>query len=392
MGFGTSVSVADLEGDPYPVYARLRREEPVSWVESVGLWLVTQWDDVRVVDLSPAFYTAATEPSTLNRTFGRNMLGSEGRYHKRIRSIIEPAFRAATVRPYADTLIRPLANQLIDRFAHRGTVELMADFAEPLSVQTVKFVLGLGARSDDELRRWFGELATGAANFEGDPAKQEIADGASREVDAAIEAELERLDREPDDSILSRMLHAEVDEERLTAAEICSNIKVMIVGGMQEPADFIGLSAHALLSHPDQAAQVRADRSLLQPALEEAARWHSPVGTSTRQTTSTVELHGTKLQEGALVAAVLASANRDERHWTDPDRFDISRREGTHLAFAAGGHHCIGAHLARNIAYTAFQQLLDRLPGLRLDADRPAEFSGWEFRRPLRLHLRWDDG
>jgi cytochrome P450 len=389
MSIGETVTVEELERDPYPIYARLRAEEPVSWVESVGLWLVTRWDDVRTVDLSPDLFTAETEPSTLNRTFGKNLLGSEGGYHKRIRTIIEPAFRAAALRPMADSLIRPIADELIDAFADHGRAELMSQFAEPLSVRSVRQVLGLRDVSDDVLRRWFAELATGAANFEGDPEKQAIADAASAEVDATLQPLLDRLEREPDDSILSRMLHAETEAQRLTRAEIQANLKVMIVGGMQEPADFVGLAAHALLSHPDQYAEVIADRTLLHPALEEAARWHSPVGTSTRQTTQPVELRGVKLDTGSLVAAVLSSANRDDLAWTEPDRFDIHRREHVHMAFAAGGHHCIGAHLARFIARTAFEQILARLPGLRLDPATPAEFSGWEFRRPLHLHVQW---
>jgi cytochrome P450 len=389
MTVGDTVTVDDLDRDPYPIYARLRAEEPVSWVESVSLWLVTQWDDVRGVTLNPDQFTAATQPSTLDRTFGRNMLASEGPYHKRIRRIVEPAFRAANLRPMADALIRPLADGLIDSFVDRGHTDLMAEFAEPLSVGAVKQVLGLREVPDDVLRRWFVELATGAANFEGDPGKQEVADRASQEVDATVEDLLRGFESHPDDSILSRMLHAEVDGERLTREEIRSNLKVMIVGGMQEPADFIGLAAHALLSHPDQFGEVLEDRTLLHSALEEAARWHSPVGTSTRQTTEPVEMHGTRLESGSLVAAVLASANRDEQHWSRPAEFNIHRQEHTHLAFAAGAHHCIGAHLARLIARTAFEQLLDRLPELRLNESRPAEFSGWEFRRPLHLDVEW---
>jgi cytochrome P450 len=127
----------------------------------------------------------------------------------------------------------------------------------------------------------------------------------------------------------------------------------------------------------------------VKPAVEECLRWHSPVGTSTRQTTGPTTLAGVDLDEGALVAAVVASANRDERHWSDPDRFDIGRK-GAHLAFAIGSHHCVGAWLARFEMRTAFRVLFDRLPNLRLDPQRPPAFSGWEFRRPLHLHVEWD--
>jgi cytochrome P450 len=386
---GQSITVEDLERDPYPIYDRLRAEEPVSWVEAVGLWLVTRWEDVEHVDHYPEVFTAETDPSTLNRTFGKNLLGSEGPYHKRIRSIIEPAFRPGAVRPYADDLIAPIVHELIDGFAERGEVELAHAFCEPLSVRVLKHALGLREIGDDTLRHWFEDLATGAANFEGDPEKQAVADAASREVNETVRPLLSRLERDPDDSILSRMLRSEVDGQRLSPEEIQSNLKVMIVGGMQEPGDAIGIALWALLSHAEQAEEVRRDPGLIKPAVEEALRWHSPVGTSTRQTTQPASVAGIELEQGALIAAVVSSANRDERRWTDPDRFDIHRREGAHLAFATGSHHCVGAWLARLEARTAFRVLFERLPNLRLDGDDPIELSGWEFRRPLRLDVRW---
>lgn len=387
---GSTVTVEELELDPYPIYKRLRDEEPVSWVESVGLWLVTRWDDVMLVDKTPAVYTGETEPSTLTRTFGRNLLGSEDAYHDRIRSIIYPWFRVQAIGHYPDQVIAPIANELVDAFAAHGEVELVSEFAEPLSARTLRRALGLGDISEETLRRWFADLAEGAANFEQDPARQEVADRASAEVDDTVGRILERLRAEPDDTLLSSMLHTEVDGQRLTVEEIESNLKVMIVGGLQATTDLIVLALWALLSHPDQAAEVVADPELVDKAIEEGARWHSPVGTSTRQTTRETELAGTRLERGALVAAVLASANRDERNWTDPDRYDIHRNEGSHLAFATGPHLCIGARLARYEARTTFRILLERLRGLRLDPGRPIEITGWEFRSPRHLHLLFD--
>ena len=130
---GASISVEDLERDPYPVYERLREEEPVSWVESVGLYLVTRWDDVNTVDKTPAIYTAETEPSTLERTFGPNLLASEGAYHDRIRAAIAPWFRRGAIGHFPDEVITPIADELIDAFAGRGEVDLVSEFAEPLA-------------------------------------------------------------------------------------------------------------------------------------------------------------------------------------------------------------------------------------------------------------------
>jgi cytochrome P450 len=287
-------------------------------------------------------------------------------------------------------VVGPLADELIAGFADRGQVDLVAEFAEPLSVRVLRRATGLQEIDDDTLRRWFIGLAEGAANFEGDHAKQEVADATSHEVNVTIAPILERLGREPDDTLLSSMIHTRVDGEGLSREEVQANLKVMIVGGLQAVSDAIATSVWALLSHPEQAERARADDELVVPAVEEALRWHSPVGTSTRQTTRDTALAGVELPAGALIAAVLASANRDPRHWELPDVFDIGAHRRPHLAFSAGAHVCVGALLARMEARTALRMLLHRLPGLRLDPERPAVFEGWEFRSPQHLHLLFD--
>jgi cytochrome P450 len=387
---GSSVTLEELERDPYPIYARLREEEPVSWVEAVGLWLVTRWDDVQTVDKAPDLFTGETEPSTLNRTFGKNLLGSEGAYHDRIRSIIAPWFRMAAIGHFPDEVITPIARDLIAGFREAGEVDLAEAFCGPLSVRVLRRAAGLEEIDDETLHRWFMGLAEGAANFEGDPEKQALADATSHEVNETIKPILERLGREPDDTLLSSMVHTRVDGQGLALEEIQSNLKVMIVGGLQAVSDAIATAVWSLLSHPEQADRVRADPELVAPAVEEGLRWHSPVGTSTRQTTRDTQLAGVDLPAGALIAAVLASANRDTRHWTDPDRYDIDAHRRPHLAFAAGAHVCVGALLARMETRTALRLLLDELPGLRLDPERPAVWEGWEFRSPHHLHLLFD--
>ena len=176
----------------------------------------------------------------------------------------------------------------------------------------------------------------------------------------------------------------------MTRDEIVANTKLMLSGGLQEPRDLIALVLWALLTHPEAHAEVMADRSLVKAAVEETLRWVGPVGTSTRQATQDVELAGVTLPEGALIGAVLSSANRDPRRFTDPDRFDIHRREGAHLAFSTGGHFCLGAWFGRYLTRVAVDAALDRLPNLRLDDDHPVEILGWEFRAPLSLYTRWD--
>jgi len=388
--FGEQIGLEDLERDPYPIYARLRDEEPVSWVPAVQLWLVTRYEDVRTVDLSPDVFTAATEPSTLNRTMGVNMLGSEGPDQERVRLVVEPPFRPRDVEDRTKGMIPELANELIDGFQARGECDLFREFADPMSVRSLRFMLGLDEVAWEDLLRWNQGLMIGLANFEGDPAKQAPADKASDALSEVIERVLDRLAAEPDGSVLSWMLHHDRGGARMTRNEIVANTKLMLSGGLQEPRDLIALVVHALGSNPEQLEEVRADRRLVKPAVEETLRWAGPVGTSTRQATETTELAGVKLQEGALIGAVLSSANRDPRRFADPDRFDVHRKQGAHLAFAVGNHFCLGAWFGRHLARVSLDILLDRLPGLRLDVDRPATLTGWEFRAPDSTWVRWD--
>jgi len=200
---------------------------------------------------------------------------------------------------------------------------------------------------------------------------------------------LDRLQEEPDASVLSWMLH-DGGEDAMSRQEIVANTKLMLSGGLQEPRDLIALAVWALASHPEQLEEVRADRSLIKGAVEETLRWTGPVGTSTRQATEATELAGVPLPEGALIGAVLSSANRDPRRFTEPDRFDIHRKEGAHLAFAAGSHFCLGAWFGRHLARVSLDILLDRLPNLGLDQDQLPTITGWEFRFPDSTWVRWD--
>jgi cytochrome P450 len=389
MTLGEQITLEELERDPYPIYARLRDEEAVSWVPAVQLWLVTRYEDVRTVDLVPELFTAATDPSTLNRTMGVNMLGSEGADQQRIRRVVEPPFRPRDVEERTQGMIPALANELIDGFESRGECDLFREFADPMSVRSLRFMLGLDEVPWEDLLRWNEGLMPGLANFEADPVKQAPADEASAALGEVIERVLDRVQEEPDGSVLASMLHHDRDGDAMSRDEIVANTRLMLSGGLQEPRDLIALVVYALGSDPPQLEEVRANRALIKAAVEETLRWAGPVGTSTRQTTEATELAGVKLEEGALVGAVLSSANRDPRRFTDPDRFDVHRKEGAHLAFAVGTHFCLGAWFGRHLARVSLDILLDRLPGLRLDPDRPPTLSGWEFRAPDSTWVRW---
>jgi len=273
VGIGDTITLEALERDPYPIYARLRDEEPVSWVPAVQLWLVTRHDDVRAVDLDPETFTAATDPSTLNRTMGANMLGSEGPHQRWVRAVVEPPFRPRDVEERTQGMIPGLAHELIDSFVALGEVDLLTAFADPMSVRSVRFMLGLDDVPWEDLLRWNQGLMPGLANFEGDARKQVPADRASAELGQAIHLVLDRLEREPDGSVLSWMVHHEEQGRRMSREEIVANTKLMLSGGLQEPRDLIALALWALGTDPGQLEEVRADRSLVKAAVEETLRW-----------------------------------------------------------------------------------------------------------------------
>jgi cytochrome P450 len=380
----SELTVEALEADPFPIYARLRDEAPVCFVPAVGLHLVTRWDDVQFVATHPEIFTAQVDASPLVRTLGVNVLTVDGADHARMRAGMDAPMRPRAVEGYAPGVIEPIARRHLEAMAAGTGAELMAAYCEPVSVLALGAVMGLGDLDAETLRRWFGDLATGGANFEQDPEKQAVADATSAEIDARIGPLLDRLEREPDESVLSHMLAGDA-----TRAEVLSNLKLILLGGMQEPGHALGICVWALLTHPETLARVRADHGLIRPAVEEALRWHSPVGTQTRQVTRPVTLAGVDLNAGDALAAVLASANRDERHWPDPDRYDIDRR-GAHAGFGLGAHHCAGAPLARYEVRLPLEMLLDRFPNLRLDPGHEVELSGWEFRAPTALHVLWN--
>ncbi|AZO71067.1 MULTISPECIES: cytochrome P450 [unclassified Mesorhizobium] len=390
MSFAESITVEALEADPYPIYAQLRRGAPVAFVPAVNLWFVTRWKDVESVAKSPEIFSAVVGTSPVERSFGKpTILTTDGDVHRELRLGVDPKYRPRTVASYAGDLVRSIAEPYLDKIAAQGSAELMADYFEPVSTLSLARSLGLADVDMPTLRRWFYGLAQGAINFENDPKRQEIADAISAEVGAAVRPTLERLAREPDDSGLSHMLHDGMPERSTRPIDfLMPTIKVILLGGMQEPGHGAGSILVGLLTNTEQLRQVLDDPDTFVPkAVDEGLRWVAPIGTQTRQTTRPIELGGATIPAGAPVAALVSSASRDESRFSDPDRFDINRDEGNHAAFGFGHHFCSGRFFAREQMCMAVRLLLERFPDLRLVPGKEPVFRGWEFRAPATLHV-----
>jgi cytochrome P450 len=389
--FAGSVTVEELDRDPYPVYARLREEAPVCFVPAVSLWFVTSWADVEHAATRPDVFAARVEPSPLERTMGgESILLVDGERQKRLRNMLDPSLRPRVVEATTPDLIEALVAGLLDELDGRGEAELMSEYFEPVSVLGLGQVLGLGHLDGDTLRRWFHGLAEGAINFEDDPAKWEISDAVAAEIDVELAPVFERLHEEPDGSTISTMLaHAGGTlEERV--ATILPTLKVILLGGMQEPGHAAGSTLVGLLES-GQIQTVTDDPTLIRDAVEEGLRWLSPIGTQTRRALVDVELGGVTVPAGANLGLLVSSANRDREVWgPTADDFDLCRPRRNHAAFGFGPHFCSGHHFSRVQMRIALTRLLERLPGIRLDPERPPVFDGWEFRAPQHLHVRWD--
>ena len=392
----SQITVEQLDHDPYPVYAMLRREAPVCHVPAVNTWMVTRWDDVEFLGAHPEIFSADIADSPVDRTFGSpTVLTCDGDVHAELRRAIDPKFRPRSVEEYVDGLVAPIAAELLDRLEPAGAAELMADFFEPVSVRSLGAVLGLADVEPDTLRRWFADLAQGATNYERDPAKQAVGDAAASEIDQRLGPLLDRLEREPDGSAIAHMLHAAMPEGETRARDlVMPSLKVILLGGMQEPGHGAGSTTWALLGEPGQAAALAGDPAgLVRQAVDEGLRLIAPIGTQFREVKQPVTVAGVELEPGSPVSLVIASANRDERRFDHPDRFDLFREpRQQHAAFGFGRHFCSGHWFSRRQMEIALGALFERLGGrsLRLDPDRPAVLRGWEFRAPRHLHVLWD--
>lgn len=381
--------LTELEDNPYPILKKLRANNPVAWIPGMAMWLVTRWDDVNFVDTHPDLFTADTEPSFLGDALGPNMLAMEGPPAQRLKDAMLPPFLTKGMAGwYVSERISAVADELIDQFVATGEVDLMPAYASPLSTISLQVVLGLDQIPWQDMWDWCQGICAGIANWEGDPELTKVADQAKAALQEAILARIDAVRVSPDRSAISHMVHLE--STTLTDEEIINNVRLMISGGINEPRDGIGLAVYALLTHPDTMQDVLTSDRLWPKVINEVFRFYSPVGTSTRQTTTSVTLSGVELPAGELISAALTSANRDEAHWQNPDGFDIHRREGQNLAFASGQHKCLGAWLGFQEVLVGTRCLFERLPGLRLHPAEQVSIHGFEFRGPKRLRVMWD--
>lgn len=372
--------------DPYPVYRRLRAERPVITLSGPlgDCTMITRYDDIVAALRDPVTFSSRGNARGIGLVMGRTILEMEGPEHLRHRRLVTPAFSPRALREGLDQVVREVVHQLIDVIESDGRADLVSQFTFTFPLRVIARVLGLPIKDFEQFHHWALDLLAIAE----DPARG--LEAAQRIVDY-LRPIIEERRRAPKDDLVSTLVQAEVEGERLNDEEVLGFLRLLLPAGAETTYRLTGTLIHALLTHPEALAAVRADRKMLDRAIEETLRWESAVQYVSREVTRDVAVSGTPLAAGDLVMLAIGSANRDETHFTDPDRFDLERAKvADHVAFGFGTHFCLGSNLARLEARLALDALLDRLPNLRLDPSEPSRIVGLAFRSPDRLPVLFD--
>lgn len=385
----------NLFDDPYPVYARLRKEAPVALFEGTHEYFVTRWNDCQTIGANDSvFGPSDSDQRPEARVFGMpNVLSMSGPEHQALRAGIDYEVQQQRVDSYIDDLARPIVVKYIEGIRERGEGDLTQELFEPISVRLIGDLIGLKEVSNEKLQGWFHAINGGLQNTVAqDPAVWERCDKAIAEIDEVMGAMYEAICAAPDSSLFSHVVHGGLPEgQRRTFAEIMPTMRVIILGGLQEPGHGAANAVHGLLGDAEQTGMMRADPATWAlKAYDEGLRWIAPIGVTPRVAYKEFELAGTTIPEGASVAIVLASANRDETRWDGADMFDMTRKKKGHAAFGYRPHFCSGHYLSRAAGRIALEEAFKRLPNMRLDQDKPVRTKGWRFRGVVNLPARWD--
>lgn len=367
----------EVLANPYPLFHRLRTEDPVHWDPFLHCWVVTRYEDVQRVLHE---FTAARTPTPeqletmglesmapLARIMVRQMLFLDPPDHTRLRRLASTAFTPRRVEGLRSH-IRDIANRLVDKVAESGRMEVIADLAAPLPAIVTAELFGVPSEDHDMLKNWSADFAEMLGNFQHNPDRFARALAAAEGMSAYFHDQIAEHRVNPHGGLIQALIEAEVDGSTLTLDELVANLIVTMVGGQETTTNLIGNGLLSLLRWPEQLAKLDADRSLMTSAVEELLRFEAPSQHTARLAPEDLVMGGKTIRKRQAVIAVMAAANRDPARFPDPDRLDITRVDNRHLSFGWGPHFCFGAPLARIEGQIVFETVLDRMKKLELDS------------------------
>lgn len=388
---GHEVTLAELEADPYPIFARLRAHEPITWLNALNMWYVTGYENVRSAMLDTARLTTASDHSTIFETFGAHMLTTENPTHDRYRRAAQYAFTPAFIHTHFETAITHVACELVSDFDKQRSVDLRSAFASRLPIRVMLLVCGLPPDAESRMRRWYDSFEAALANFSGDPVVRAEARRSVTEFHRLLDDAVGAAGISDSNALIPRLANAPA-AQRLTDEEIKRNLSIIFFGGISTVEALLLNCLWALFENPAVFERVRNEPVRIPMVIEETMRWLSPVQSATRHVIQPFEWQGIRFEEHDIVNCMLGAANRDPTVFAHAERFDIDRANvRRHLGFAAGPHACLGSNLAKTEVRIALETLLRRLPGLRLERLLTDPPVGYEFRQSRRLTVAWGD-
>ncbi len=351
--------------DPYRTYEQLRQKDPVHRMRLIEAWALTRYEDVQDVLADHKRFTNAERNYDYMQY--RTFLDLDPPDHTRLRGLVSKAFTPRAVRELGPR-IQELVDELLDAAAGRGRIDLISDFAFPLPVIVIAEMLGVPAQDRERFREWSDDIAL-SVNPLLNSEQIERVQQATEELFEYFEGIIEQRRQAPQNDMISALLAAEEEGDRLTHEELLSTLMLLLVAGNETTRNLIGNGMLALLKNPAQLQRLREHPELLDSAINELLRYDSPVQMDARNAIDDVEIGGKRIAAGQRILAIVGAANRDPQVFANPDELDIGRDEVSHLSFGRGIHYCLGSPLAILEGRIAFSSLLDRYSSLRLASE-----------------------
>ncbi len=370
-------------------FALLRREDPVHWhpepAPNHGFWAITKHEDVVAVSKNPQVFSSGegltmleeVEPESLEKR--RSLIDSDAPLHQHLRRVVSPLFTPKAINAH-EAFARATASRLLDAATERGSFDWVLDVAEPLPITVLLNILGVPPEDADRLITLSNQMIAiddpdYAPDYDSlppgvDPKDLPFGSPASYHVFEYGRQIGEERRANPTDDLVSRLIHSEVDGDRLTPLEYCNMFQILILAGNETTRTTLTHGMKAFIDNPDQLEHLKAQPELMDKAVEEIIRWATPVLYMRRTALEDTELRGREISKGDKVVVWYMSANYDEDVFDAPHTFDIARHPNPHLGFGGGGpHFCLGAWLARLQIRVMFEEVLKR--DLRLESNGP---------------------
>lgn len=378
-----TITLDQLDKDPFPIYRRLRAEAPVCRVKAAGRTLLTKAADTKYVKDNPTLFSSDDPNTPMKRAFwAHTLMRKDGEEHLRERGAMAPAFAPRVIRDEWVPAYTKVAEEYVARLPRGEVVDLFPALNGPYCARGLAILLGIEEASDDEMQRWSQALIDGAGNFGWRDEPFAVADKANEEMHALFDRLQDRHRSAPNNSAFSVMLNA---DDPIPKTQIYANIKIAIGGGINEPRDALNTILFGLLTNPDQLEEVKRNADW-DKAFEEGVRWVAPISASSRLVTEDTEIRGCLIPKGDTVMTIQASANRDEDVIEDGEVFNVYRDKSQHQSFGNGPHFCQGTHVARRaVGQVMLPILFDRFPNMSLPDPDAVIWRGFGFRGPINM-------